>query len=175
MFCVSYLFERDQTMCGHLNIHMNIVRVILLGNKQVCSRLVAWLCYNWADIVPVLMMFKLSVCFSVSTALRPSVTPSWWFQVWVYWCFTASDLLSLTLNTDRHTACDDVYTHTLRFPFKGLALLSFCITVSVALPQNQKQIFLPVVFCICISRLFMTWWLLETCLRSLEYNDKTNK
>lgn len=63
------------------------------------------LCNNGTDVVPELMMFKLSFCFSVSTSLSPSVTPSWWFQVWVYWCFMASDLLSHTLNADAHTQC----------------------------------------------------------------------
>ena len=39
------------------------------------------LCNNGTDVVPELMMFKLSFCFSVSTSLSPSMTPSWWFQV----------------------------------------------------------------------------------------------
>lgn len=87
-------------------------------HKGVIDCRTLWLCDNQADVVPVWMMFKLSFCFSVPTSLSPSVTPSWWFQVWVYWCFTTSDLLSHTLNTDTHNASNNTHTRAQCYTLK---------------------------------------------------------
>lgn len=92
------------------------------------------LCNNGTDVVPELMMFKLSFCFSVSTSLSPSVTPSWWFQVWVYWCFMASDLLSHTLNADAHTQCRHRRTRSHSMQYTDMWIWRGC-----AQPPTRKN------------------------------------
>lgn len=59
---------------------------------------------------------------SPSALLSPRLSSSAWrppddFQVWVYWCFMASDLLSHTLNTDTHIACNNAHTRSQCFAF----------------------------------------------------------